>query len=106
MQKSDSDPIIIVVPSDHLIKDNKKFLSTVEKGEQLAQEGYIVTFGIKPDYPETGYGYINTAEKQAKDLRLKNSLKNRIWKLQKNIFTKAHILEQRHIYVQSVYTAK
>ena len=56
MQKSDSDPIIIVVPSDHLIKDNKKFLSTVEKGEQLAQEGYIVTFGIKPDYPETGYG--------------------------------------------------
>ncbi len=71
MQKSDSDPIIIVVPSDHLIKDDEKFLSTVKKGEQLAQEGYIVTFGIKPDYPETGYGYINTAEKTGEGFKVK-----------------------------------
>lgn len=60
MQKTNEDPVLIVVPSDHLIKDNEKFLSTVKKGEKLAQEGFIVTFGIKPDYPETGYGYINT----------------------------------------------
>lgn len=63
MQKSNSDPVILVVPSDHLIKDNEKFLSTVKKGEKLAEQGYIVTFGIKPDYPETGYGYINTNDK-------------------------------------------
>lgn len=63
MQKSNSDPVIIVVPSDHLIEDNEKFLSTVKKGEKLAEDGYIVTFGIEPNYPETGYGYINTAEK-------------------------------------------
>lgn len=60
MQKTSDDPVILVVPSDHLIKDNEKFVSTVKKGEKLAEEGYIVTFGIKPDYPETGYGYINT----------------------------------------------
>ena len=59
MQKTNDDPVILVVPSDHLIKNNEKFLATVKKGEKLAQEGYIVTFGIKPDYPETGYGYIN-----------------------------------------------
>ncbi|MBO6256475.1 mannose-1-phosphate guanylyltransferase/mannose-6-phosphate isomerase [bacterium] len=63
MQKSNSDPVIIVVPSDHLIEDNEKFLSTVKKGEKLAKDGYIVTFGIEPNYPETGYGYINTSEK-------------------------------------------
>ena len=63
MQKSNSDPVIIVVPSDHLIKDNDKFLSTVKKGEKLARQGYIVTFGIEPSYPETGYGYINTSQK-------------------------------------------
>lgn len=63
MQKSNSDPVIIVVPSDHLIEDNEKFLSTVKKGEKLAEDGYIVTFGIEPNYPETGYGYINTSEK-------------------------------------------
>lgn len=60
LQKTNEDPIILVVPSDHLIKDNEKFLATVKKGEKLAQDGYIVTFGIQPDYPETGYGYINT----------------------------------------------
>ena len=60
LQTTGDDPVIIVVPSDHLIKDNEKFADTVRKGEKLAQEGYIVTFGIQPDYPETGYGYINT----------------------------------------------
>lgn len=71
MQKSNSDPVIIVVPSDHLIKDDEKFLSTVKKGEKLAQEGLIVTFGIEPDYPETGYGYINTSDKISDGFRVK-----------------------------------
>lgn len=60
IQSKGDDPIILVVPSDHLIKNNKKFFETVKKGEKLAEAGYIVTFGIEPDYPETGYGYINT----------------------------------------------
>ncbi len=60
MQKTNSDPVIVAVPSDLLIKDNDKFLSSMKKGEELAQQGYIVTFGIKPDYPETGFGYIKT----------------------------------------------
>lgn len=60
IQTRESDPVILVVPSDHLIKNNKNFLETVLKGEKLAEAGYIVTFGIEPDYPETGYGYINT----------------------------------------------
>lgn len=62
MQKTNSDPVIIVVPSDHLIKDNEKFIATVKKGEKLAECGYIVTFGIKPNYPETGYGYIHISD--------------------------------------------
>ncbi|MBP7212445.1 mannose-1-phosphate guanylyltransferase/mannose-6-phosphate isomerase, partial [bacterium] len=66
-EKYGEDAIILVVPSDHLIKDNEKFYETVKKGEKLAQDGYIVTFGIKPDYPETGYGYINVVNKQIKD---------------------------------------
>lgn len=59
IQQKEDDPVILVVPSDHLIKDKEKFLKTVKKGEKLAQEGYIVTFGIEPNYPETGFGYIN-----------------------------------------------
>jgi len=62
IQAQDDDPVILVVPSDHLIKNNEKFLQTVIKGEELAQKGYIVTFGIEPTYPETGYGYINVLQ--------------------------------------------
>ena len=59
-QKSDSDDVVLIVPSDHLIEDFEAFSRTVEAGEKLAKEGYIVTFGVKPSYPETGYGYIKT----------------------------------------------
>ena len=71
MQKSNSDPIFLAVPSDLLIRYNEKFVSTIKKGEKLAEQGYIVTFGIKPDYPETGYGYIDTAEKIGDGLKVK-----------------------------------
>lgn len=64
---SKSDPIILIVPSDHKIKDTKSFIETVKEGEKIAESGYIVTFGIKPSYPETGYGYINTSEIKISD---------------------------------------
>ncbi len=70
-QTSDNDPVIIVVPSDHLIENQDKFISTVKKGEKLAEEGYIVTFGIRPNYPETGYGYINTSDKLSEGFKVK-----------------------------------
>lgn len=60
MENTKSDPVILVVPSDHMIKDIKGFAETIKEGEKLALEGKIVTFGIKPTYPETGYGYINS----------------------------------------------
>ncbi|MBR1753915.1 mannose-1-phosphate guanylyltransferase/mannose-6-phosphate isomerase [bacterium] len=61
------DDVILVVPSDHLINDTEKFKATVEKGAKLAQDGYVVTFGIQPDYPETGYGYINVSDENLLD---------------------------------------
>ncbi len=59
-QTSKSDDVVLIVPSDHLVKRTDDFIKTVQNGLKLANEGYIVTFGIKPDYPETGYGYIKT----------------------------------------------
>ncbi len=72
MQKTENDPIILVVPSDQLIENTEKFAATVKKGEKLAQDGYIVTFGIEPSYPETGYGYINTSENLNNFYKVKN----------------------------------
>lgn len=58
-ENAKDDPVILVVPSDHQIKNTEAFAQTVKEGEKLAEAGYIVTFGIKPTYPETGYGYVN-----------------------------------------------
>ena len=61
-QRDKADDIVLIVPSDHLVLDTNAFIETVKEAKLLADEGYIVTFGIKPSYPETGYGYIKTSE--------------------------------------------
>jgi mannose-1-phosphate guanylyltransferase/mannose-6-phosphate isomerase len=50
--------IMIVMPSDHAIPDSKKFLKDIKLAIQGAKKDYLVTFGIKPNRPETGYGYL------------------------------------------------
>jgi mannose-1-phosphate guanylyltransferase/mannose-6-phosphate isomerase len=52
------DPVLLVLPSDHVIEDVAGFQAAVRKGADLADEGHLVTFGIVPRSPETGYGYI------------------------------------------------
>ena len=67
LENTNEDPIILVVPSDHLIKDSEAFTQTIKEGEKLALQDYIVTFGIKPTYPETGFGYINISNTNIKN---------------------------------------
>ncbi len=54
----DSEEIVLVTPSDHLIKDESAYLDAINKAKLLAQNDHLVTFGITPQYPETGFGYI------------------------------------------------
>lgn len=59
ISKKYDDSIMIILPSDHQIKFNRMFLSTLEEACQIAtKKSNLVTIGITPDYPETGYGYI------------------------------------------------
>jgi mannose-1-phosphate guanylyltransferase len=53
-----SDTILLVLPSDHAIADTEGFGVAVRRAVPLARDGWIVTFGMTPDRPETGYGYI------------------------------------------------
>ena len=55
------DAIICVFPADHVIREIDEFHSRLQAAVNLAEQGYIVTFGIQPHYPETGYGYIQGA---------------------------------------------
>ena len=52
------DALMLVAPSDHLIDDPDAFVSAVHVGAEAAKSGKLVTFGIAPDRPETGYGYL------------------------------------------------
>ncbi len=57
----DGDALMLVAPSDHLINQPDRFLAAVAAGEKAARSGKLVTFGVTPDRPETGFGYLELA---------------------------------------------
>ncbi|EAJ1582087.1 NTP transferase domain-containing protein, partial [Campylobacter coli] len=52
--------VVLITPSDHLIKNEKAYQEAISRALELAKDNYLVTFGIKPDNPHTGYGYIKS----------------------------------------------
>lgn len=57
----DPEEIVLVTPSDHLIKKEQEYEKVLNKANNLAAQGYLVTFGIMPSYAETGFGYIEAS---------------------------------------------
>lgn len=64
-QQSSDDSILLVLPADHHIQKIDAFISTIQSGIFFAEQGHMVTFGIRPDAPETGYGYIRKGASMA-----------------------------------------
>lgn len=60
--RASADDLLLVLPSDHLIRDVAAFRAAVARGAAAARDGWIVTFGMAPDRPETGFGYIERGE--------------------------------------------
>ena len=56
-----ADPVLLVLPADHVLRDVIAFKAAVVAGLEAAGKGKLVTFGVVPDHPETGYGYIRRA---------------------------------------------
>jgi mannose-1-phosphate guanylyltransferase len=65
------DEIVLVTPSDHLIKDEKAYLEVLKSAKEQATLDNLVTFGITPSYPETGFGYIEAAGLDVKSFKEK-----------------------------------
>ena len=59
---NEQDPVLLVLPADHDIRDVDGFLEAVKIGQEQSESGNLVTFGIVPDKPETGYGYIKAGD--------------------------------------------
>lgn len=62
------DSLALLAPADHVIPDADEFVRAVATGSEAAMRGALVTFGIKPDCPHTGYGYIEVEESNSSDL--------------------------------------
>ena len=60
--KQDPGALMLLMPADHVIRDVAAFQTSVARAAAAAREGYLVTFGITPDAPETGYGYIRKGD--------------------------------------------
>ena len=60
--KNNDDPLLMILPADHVIDDIEAFAASVNIARELAEKGHMVTFGIKPTHAHTGYGYIELGD--------------------------------------------
>lgn len=63
--ENEQDPVMVVMPADHIIEEEETFRAAVARGARLAETGKLVTFGVLPTGPETGYGYIRRGQSTA-----------------------------------------
>jgi mannose-1-phosphate guanylyltransferase/mannose-6-phosphate isomerase len=62
-----NDAVLLVMPIDHYIGDGNAFINAIKAGEEFAKDGYLITFGIPADSPETGFGYIKKGRELAEN---------------------------------------
>jgi len=84
-----TEDILLICPADHYIPDDDKFSEDILNGIEAVKQNYLVTFGLKPRYPETGYGYIEV-----------NPTENKKWVPVKR-FTEKPNLEKAKIFMKS-----
>lgn len=59
---------MVVLPADHIVKDTSAFIDALKKADSASKKGILITFGIVPNYPATGYGYIEKGEELEKGI--------------------------------------
>ena len=75
LAENGDDPVMVVLPADHIIKDEVRFRAHLGTAIQAAQSGKLVTFGIQPIRPDTGFGYIKTKNRiEAAGLRAEENI--------------------------------
>ena len=67
LKNKKEDPLLLVLSADHLIKNRRKFLKTIEIASKIAEQGKMVALGVQPNKPETGYGYIEVDNSKKND---------------------------------------
>ncbi|SHO80676.1 Mannose-1-phosphate guanylyltransferase (GDP) [hydrothermal vent metagenome] len=70
----DRDEIVLITPSDHIIKDEDEYKRVVNRAKELANDDYLVTFGITPTFAQTGFGYIEANGEDVKSFKEKPTI--------------------------------
>ena len=108
----DKDEIVLVTPSDHLIKDAEEYTNVINKAKELSIQNNLVTFGITPDSPETGFGYIEADDLNVKAFHEKPDFYtakkyldkgNYLWNSGMFMFKAGVFLEELKKYAPSIY---
>lgn len=99
--------LILVAPSDHIISPEEKFIAAIKNATVYAKDGKIVTFGIRPTRPETGYGYISTEGKFVEKPDLETARKyvadgDHFWNSGMFLFSKKTYVEELRKYSAEV----
>lgn len=68
IERLDPEAVLVILPSDHHIENEERFIRALDAGVKIARRGYLVTLGIRPTRPETGYGYIKIGSGLPKDI--------------------------------------
>ena len=100
-----TDPILIVLASDHLIKDNETFLKSLNSAINIAEKNKIITFGIIPTSAETGYGYIESAGNLDITTFGGSKIKRFIEKPEKKI-AESYLKENRYLWNSGMFVFK
>lgn len=108
----EKEDVLLFLPSDHLVKDEKEYEKVVQKAKIEAQKGYLVTFGIHPTSANTGYGYIEADGYDVKAFHEKPDFKraelylkqgNYYWNSGMFCFQAGTFLEELQIYANDIY---
>ncbi len=94
IKRQQPDAVMVVLPSDHLIRDSDKFLDTLKIGIESAYETKgLITIGIQPTYPSTGYGYIQFVDDEESELASKGVYKVKTFAEKPNLETAKKFIE-------------
>lgn len=109
---ADPDDLLLVTPSDQLISNDTAYTAALERAKAMAEDGYLVTFGIEPESPETGYGYIQAEGEKVLSFHEKPSKEkaqeyleagNYFWNSGMFCFRAGTYLEELETYAPEIY---
>jgi mannose-1-phosphate guanylyltransferase/mannose-6-phosphate isomerase len=97
--QGDPDTLVLVLPADHIIADPNIFAQAVEAAAEPATEGMLVVFGVKPDCPHTGYGYIEVDRSNAAALAVRRFVEKPSQELAEQYFESGNFLWNAGIFL-------